>query len=365
MELWKIVEVLERIAPTRHAESWDNVGLLAGDPTHEVARAMLTIDLTAQVLTEAIDQQCELVVSYHPPIFEPLKRIASDSVIARAMGRRIAIYSPHTALDIAAGGTNDVLAELIGLQDIRPLRPSPTTADQCKLVTFVPAEHLEKVSAALFAAGAGEIGDYASCSFQSPGTGTFFGQEGKTSPAVGAAGRLERVAETRLEMIVPLSRVGEALRALRQSHPYEEPAFDLLTLTAPPTGLGMGRVGDLPSPIAADAFIANIKKTTGLAHLLVAGNIGDRPIRRAAVCAGACGKLLDDALAAGADAYVTGELRHHDALRAAEAGMLAVCLLHSNSERPALARLRDRLRSALPEADFILSQLDADPFRID
>jgi dinuclear metal center YbgI/SA1388 family protein len=361
MKLAQVVETLESIASTRYAESWDNVGLLVGDPSQEVASALLTIDYTPEVAREVAERKCELAVAYHPPIFDALKRITSSSLIYDAIRRGVAIYSPHTALDVAPGGTNDVLADAIGLVERQPLKISEGKSAQYKLVTFVPAEHVEKVSQALFSAGAGQIGNYSSCSFQIKGTGTFFGNE-ETDPAVGQSRKLERVDEVHLETVVPISAVDRVVQALREAHPYEEPAFDLNQLAAAPTGLGMGRVGTLPSSSREEIF-DRIKRELGIAHLLVSGPTSGN-VTRAAVCAGACGNLLDNAIAQKAELYLTGEMRHHDALKATRAGVTVVCVLHSNSERAVLKRLAKQLTSRLPELAVELSQQDRDPFQV-
>jgi dinuclear metal center YbgI/SA1388 family protein len=274
----------------------------------------------------------------------------------------VAIYSPHTALDVADGGTNDVLADAIGLVDRAPLRIAETKSPQCKLVTFVPANEIERVSAALFDAGAGRIGNYTSCSFRSAGVGTFRGEEG-ASPTIGRVGQLEQVEEIRLETVVSLDRVAEVVGALRASHSYEEPAFDLVTLAAPPTGRGMGRIGTLAAATQRSELIARIKRELGLPRLLIAGPV-EGMVTRVAVCAGSCGDLLDDAIAQKAELYLTGEMKHHEALRAAWAGITVVCTLHSNSERAALTRLREMLVAALPGLEVQLSTADRDPFQI-
>jgi len=214
----------------------------------------------------------------------------------------------------------------------------------------------------MFAAGAGRIGNYTSCSFRSPGTGTFFGEEG-ANPAIGQAGQLEKADEVRIETILPISRVEQVIAALKKSHPYEEPAFDLLQLAAPPEGRGQGRIGTLSSPTDRSAIISRIKKELDLAHLLVAGPTAG-PITRAACCAGSCGEILHDAISQKADLYLTGEMRHHDALRAAQRGITIVATLHSNSERAVLKRLAANLRQRLPQLEFHLSAADRDPFSI-
>jgi dinuclear metal center YbgI/SA1388 family protein len=362
MRLSEVVARLDAIAPPAYAEPWDNVGLLTGDPSQTATRALVTIDLTPDVLAEARAKKCELVVSYHPPIFSPLKRVTSESLIYKAISDRIAIYSPHTALDIAQGGTNDVLADACGMHADRSALRGPENKDVgYKLQVFVPEDAREKVSRALFDAGAGHIGKYSSCSFRSAGTGTFFGEEG-ASPKVGSAGKLETVAELKLETVVPPSRVQDVIRALRAAHPYEEPAFDLLRVAAAPapSRIGLGRIGAV-DPIDRQSLIQKIKSALGVSHLLVAGKT-DGEVRRVAVGAGACGDLYKDAIAGGADLYLTGEMRHHDAIASA-AKLTVVCALHSNSERITLKMLSKKLNE-LAGFEAVISESDRDPFQI-
>ncbi|HXE51500.1 MAG TPA: Nif3-like dinuclear metal center hexameric protein [Tepidisphaeraceae bacterium] len=362
MRLKDVIDVLERIAPTRYAESWDNVGLLAGDPQQDVSAALLAIDYTCEVAQERKSLACDLVIAYHPPIFQAVKRLTAGSTVFDAIRSGVAIYSPHTALDVADGGTNDVLCEVLGVSKRSPLKLLETKATQYKLVTFVPESAVEKVSRALFDAGAGRIGQYSWCSFRSAGTGTFFGEEG-SNPTIGQSGRLERAPEIRLETVVAISRLGAVIDGLRQSHPYEEPAFDLNQLAAPPEGVGIGRIGDFDQPVERSELIARIKAGLELSHVLVAGPLEGK-VKRAAACAGACGDLLNDAIAQKADLYLTGEMRHHDAIKAAAAGMTVVCTLHSNSERLTLRRLKQRLEEAAPGLAVHLSRSDRDPFAV-
>ena len=361
IELARAVEVLEDIAPTASAEDWDNVGLLVGDPKQQVNRALLVIDYTPPVASEAQEEGCDLVIAYHPPIFSGLKRITAtgENGIYETIRRGIAIYSPHTALDVADGGTNDMLADALGLTERRPLKLIQPKANQLKLVTFVPEKDVARVSEALFKAGAGIIGDYTHCSFRSPGTGTFFGEEG-TNPTIGRSGRLEETLEVRVETVVPITKAPEVIAALKQSHPYEEPAFDLQQLAAPPTGIGQGRIGTV-QPTQRSELFDRIKRELNLSHLLIAGP-QDGAITTAACCAGSCGDFLGDAMKAGAELFLTGELRHHDALAAASAGMTVVCTLHSNSERAVLKRLAQKLNEKLPQLPTQISTTDRDPF---
>lgn len=366
MRLADVVRHLDSIAPPSTAEAWDNVGLLVGDANADVSRAMLCIDYTAAVAEEAEAAGCDLVLAYHPPLFKPLKKLTAggaSALIYDAIRRGVAVYSPHTALDVAEGGTNDVLADVVGIgKDRRPIKLADTKAANCKLVTFVPHDAVAAVSGAMFAAGAGRIGNYSSCSFRSSGTGTFFGEEG-TKPAAGQAGRLETSVETRIETVVPLAKVADVVRALKQSHPYETPAFDLVTLAAPPTGAGLGRAGALETPAERSELFDRIKRGLDVDRLLIAGPT-EGVATTAAVCAGSCGEYLADVRATKADVYVTGELRHHDALALAAAGMTVVCTLHSHSERVTLRHLAERLGREVAGVSWTVSTRDADPFRI-
>jgi dinuclear metal center YbgI/SA1388 family protein len=363
MKVADLARALEVIAPLAHAEEWDNVGLLAGDPEAALTRVLLAIDCTHEVVDEAERGGQQAIVAYHPPIFRALKRVTRGSIAFELVRRGIAVYSPHTALDAAPGGTNDVLADAVEMTSRAAIRASARTDAAYKLVTFVPEEALARVSEALWAAGAGQIGNYRSCSFRTTGTGTFFGAEG-ARPKVGKAGALESVDEVRLETVVPIALAEHAVRALRAAHPYEEPAFDLVRL-APSNGddgFGMGRIGEVAA-VDRSALVARVKAKLGLSHALVAGPLSGE-ITRVAVCAGAAGDLLDAAIRKGAQVVVAGEARHHDALAAAARGVTVVCALHSNSERITLPSLAERLRAALPGLGVALSALDRDPFVI-
>ena len=225
----------------------------------------------------------------------------------------------------------------------------------------MPIEAVEKVSRALFDAGAGTIGNYSSCSFRSAGTGTFFGESG-AEPKVGQTGRLEKVDEIRLETVVPIGEVDAIIRALRASHPYEEPAFDLNVLAAPAEDRGQGRIGSIPPTVRGELF-ERIKRELGIGHLLIAGPV-DGTVTRAAVCAGSCGSMLDDAIKEKAELYLTGEIRHHDAVKAAAAGLTVVCTLHSNSERAVLKRLAKRLEETAGMPGMVISSEDRDPILV-
>lgn len=359
MKLDELLPILESVAPLKLAESWDNVGLLVGDPLAEVTKALLTIDYTAEVAEEAAAAGVELVIAYHPPIFDPIRRLTPPSVVFDAIRRGMAIYSPHTALDVVDGGTNDVLGDVLGLQGRRALRRIVPGAWHYKVVCFVPEPQVEAVAEAMFDAGAGWIGRYSHCSFRHSGTGTFQGHEG-ANPTVGEVGRLEYVPEMRLETIVPADHLSEVIAAMKEAHPYEEPAFDIVQLTQPPEGKGLGRIGQV-EPISRRRLIEQIKDKLSLTHVLVAGPM-EGEVRVAACCAGSCGSLVKDAVSQKADLLLTGELKHHEALKAAAGGMTVVCTLHSNSERLTLMHLSARLASLAPSVRFVVSENDRDPF---
>lgn len=361
-----LVDAMEAIAPTHLAESWDNVGLIVGDRATRISSILLTIDYTDDVALEAKQIGANAIVSYHPPIFDALKRITSDrktGLIFDAICRGIALYSPHTALDVVEGGTNDALADALALVDRSPLLPSTPTA-QIKLVTFVPQNAIEQLGDALFDAGAGIIGDYTRCSFRSAGRGTFKGSA-STNPTIGQPDQFEIVDEWKLETIVPMDRLEKVLEALRKNHPYETPAFDLIQLASQPDEkIGLGRIGQLPEPVTAEMAINLLKRGLQIDRVLHAGD-PTRLVRTVAVCAGACGgENLSAAIARKADLYITGELRHHDALRALRAGVNVVCTLHTNSERIVLERLKSKLLGRLDGIEIHVSREDRDPFAV-
>ncbi len=375
-----LCRVMEEIAPSWAAAEWDNVGLLAGDISWPAQRLLLTIDLTPAVLAEARRRQAQVIIAYHPPVFRPIKRLISDprdpaGLAAWALAERIAVYSPHTALDAAPGGTNDALAELCGLTEVKPLERSSGGARRCKLVVFVPPNDVEQVADAVFMAGGGRIGAYEKCSFRLRGEGTFFGSA-STNPVVGQRGRLERVDEIRLEVVFPEPRLPDIVAALRRSHPYEEPAFDVYPLQPVPDGQhGQGRIGRFAEPITLPRLLKRIAEKTAARHIThveppsatpSARRPASRVYTRGLICVGAAGSLPFEAAGprcGPGDVVITGEIRHHDALRYQRLGVAAVAVGHWASERPVLSPLADRLRRMLPGVSVKVSQADADPFR--
>lgn len=306
-----IASALENWAPASTAESYDNVGLLLGDPSKVITRGLIALDLTPAVVAEAIELKAELIVTHHPPIFKPIRAVTTTdfvgSMLLQLAEQGIAVYASHTNLDSARGGVSFELAERLGLRSNRFL--SPASGSVQKLVTYVPVENVDEVRTALAAAGAGRIGAYEHCSFSSSGTGTFRGGKG-TNPSIGDAGNLETVDEIRLEMEVERSRVSRVINTLKQAHPYEEVAFDVFDSVKPSTQTGLGVIGSLPKPEGLFDFLERVRIALNCESLRFTGS-SDEQIQTVAVCGGSGGSLIGDAIRAGADAFVTADLTYH------------------------------------------------------
>lgn len=360
-----LTSALDAVAPFAWAAEWDNVGLLAGRPDWPVRRVLLTIDLTDAVAQECLDSGASAVVAYHPPIFRGIRSVgprseAPTTLLADLLAARVAMLAVHTALDAAAGGTNDVLLDALEIAERRPLEPLIVQQAGYKLVVFVPPDQVEKLRSALSAAGAGVIGHYRECSFELRGRGSFLGDE-TTRPSVGRRGVLEHVEEVRLEMVVPAAHLAGVVRALYATHSYEEPAFDLYPVhnVAGRGVVGAGRVGVLRRPLEGGTIVRKLAPHVDLSAATVVGDLR----RRFASVTAAAGSFGIGPLRDPESLVVTGELRHHDALQLLARGVTAVCLGHYASERPALERLHRRLVEKLPRVQWLIAQADAAPLR--
>jgi dinuclear metal center YbgI/SA1388 family protein len=365
MKIKDIAARIDEIVPLKLAQDWDNVGLLIGDSQKDVKNILLTIDITHDVIAEAKKLKTDLIVSYHPVIWDALKKITTDGptgIVYDLIRSGIAVFSIHTALDSAVGGVNDGLAEIVGIVDGQPIGDyvANPAGDNYKLIIFVPVRSAE-VSNAVFAAGAGAIGNYSHCGFGAEGTGTFLPQKG-AKPAIGKKGKLEKVEEIRFETIVPADKLNDVVAAMKKAHPYEMPAFDVFKMHDTGVPLGLGRIGELARPMRIAKIIEKIKKATGAKAV---GMVGDqnRLVRRAAVCAGTCGLIVNSVIAAKADLYLTGELKHHQALAAQEAGLTCICLSHTVSERFILKKFARQLQKQTKTITISISKKDADPFK--
>lgn len=370
--LSQVIALLERLAPLELSEDWDNTGLLLeplGAAMRPIERAFLCIDLSETVLDEALERRADLLIAYHPPLFRGLKRLRARSpeerVLLRALDAGLAIYSPHTALDAAPGGVNDWLARGFGVGETRPL-VAHAAAAEFKLVVFVPEAHVAALRSALARElGAGQIGNYSECSYELSGRGSFFGND-QAAPSVGERGKLEFVAETRLEMRCPAAAVKDLARVIAAHHPYEEPAWDLYPLATPArANVGAGRLLVLDQPLSLSEAVTRLKAHLELASVRVASaapHAAGAPISRIAVCAGAGGSLFEKVH--GVDLFVTGELRHHDVLAKLRAGSSVILSEHTHTERgflPEFARNLERLAEGQLQA--LVSERDRDPLR--
>jgi dinuclear metal center YbgI/SA1388 family protein len=393
-----ILEYLEELAPLDQAAEWDNVGLLLGDRDAPIQQIMTCLTVTPESASEAVAENAQLIVTHHPILFRPIQRMTSATVEGRMLlglaKAGVAVYSPHTAFDNAAGGINNLLAQKLGLKDVAVLR-GRAEPSKFKIVVFVPETDLARVSDALFAAGAGEIGQYSQCSFRIAGTGTFFGSAA-ANPTVGQKGRREDVAEWRLEVVCPAEKIEGAIAALRKAHSYEEPAFDVFPLrsltprpspgvpgvgsqrpaavvpgemserpaAAPPgkakATLGEGRIGRLARAQSLAELVQNVKSILCAGPVQVIGEM-DRQVETVAIACGAGGEFLHDAVRAKADVLLTGEARFHDYLAAQAAGLALVLPGHYATERFGVETLAERLQSRWLELSVWASRREGDP----
>ena len=364
-----LVSAMNEIAPLHLAESWDNTGLLLGVEADPVSRVLLCIDLVDGVVDEALKREVDAIIAYHPPIFAPLKSLTgADPATGRILTLAragIAVHSPHTAADAAPGGVNDWLLDTLGADEGRAVQPVDLLPESegLKIVTFTPRGSEEAVRHALSDAGAGRIGNYDHCATEMEVVGTFRGGEG-SSPGIGKPGRIERVEEIRIEVVCHPSRLAHAVGALRESHPYEEPPIEVHRLSPRPCpGIGAGRIARLQPTATTLELVARMRKRIPAGRFAIHDASRRRRHRLVGLCAGSGGELLEDAISAGCTVFVTGELKHHDVLRAASLGCSVILAGHTNTERGWLKVLQRRLRGMLPGVSFELSRSDRDPLQ--
>lgn len=322
-----MVALLHQRYDPRTADSWDRVGLVCGDPEEPVDRVLFAVDPVEAVVQEAIASGAGLLVTHHPLFLSGVHGVAADTfkgrVVHQLIRAGIGLLAAHTNADNAKPGVSDAIASALGVTGTEPLEPLAGDPVD-KHVVFVPQPDTESLLAAMAAAGAGHIGDYDRAAFFAPGTGTFRPLEG-AHPTIGEVGRVERVAESMLQMIAPRSRRDQVVAALRAAHPYEEPAFEVIPLASLPSARGGGRVGELAEQMTLEQFADRVAATLPRTAqgVRVAGDKG-QPVRRVAVCGGAGDSLLAAADAAGADVYLTSDLRHHRASEHRAAGGCAL-----------------------------------------
>lgn len=329
----RIINIINQIAPPRLAEDWDNVGLIVGDYAASVEKLMVSLDVTEAVLDEAIQQGVQLIISHHPMIFSELKTIRQDHptgrLIIKAIQHGIHIFAAHTNLDIAKGGINDILAQRMELTQVKPF-VDVTSEALYKIVVFVPGGYEEEVRIALGDAGAGWIGNYSHCAFQTAGTGTFKPLAG-TKPFIGHEGELEKVKELRVETIVPASRLQRVIKAMLKVHPYEEVAYDIYPLNNQGEETGLGRIGYLASPMPLREVLDKVKNVLDLPHVSYIGDL-ERPITKVALMGGSGGSYIKKAVFQGADLYLTSDIKFHDGQLAESLGLALIDAGHYGTE---------------------------------
>ena len=363
MRLAATIGELNRLAPPRLAWPGDPIGLQIARDGDDIGTLLLALEVTSAVAEEAARSQAQMIFTHHPLIYRPLERIHcegyAERMVRELIRRNIALFVAHTNLDSAPGGVCDTLAEAIGLRDVQPLKTTRTK--HYKLVVFVPPEALDAVSSAMCGAGAGRIGNYTCCTFRVPGTGTFLPGDA-ADPAAGERGTLNQAEELRLEAVVPGHALADVLPAVRAAHPYEEPAVDVFPLDGGPGEPGLGRLGELEAPVPLSELAAHVKQVLDARVVKFAGD-PHKSCRRVAVCGGAGGACLEDAIQAGCDVYVTGELGYHEAIEADERGLAVVAAGHGDSERIVIPKLAAALQEQLEGVEVIASAIRTSPWR--
>lgn len=368
-----IISAMEAVAPSRLAEEWDNVGLQVGRTDWPVRKIWIALDPLYQVVDAACKNEVDLLITHHPLIFQPLKSIDFNtmvgSVIQRAASSRLALFAAHTNLDIAADGINDILASRIGLTDLKTLK-KVKIAEQYKLIVYVPVEYEHKILTSLFKTNAGEIGSYTCCSFRNSGKGTFR-PAASSKPFIGKADEVSHVDEIRIETIVRKDDLQSVIECVKKEHPYETMAYDVYPLATIETlstdNQGLGRVGTLEKTMALLPFAKIIKRRLRLESVKVAGN-PDLQVVQAAVCSGSGSGLMGAFISSGAQVYISGDMRYHDAREAEAANLGLIDIGHFASEHLVVESLAERLQKifAAKRMDVKVEacELENDPFMV-
>ena len=312
MKLSEIINFFEQTAPLALQESYDNSGLLVGDAKTEIAKALISLDVTNDVIDEAIKEKCNLIISHHPLIFKPLKKLTSQNLterlVVKAIKNDIAIYAMHTNLDNISNGVNAILANKLGINNIQILSPSASKLK--KLVCFCPKEHANNVRQAMFNAGAGHIGDYDNCSYNLEGSGSFRALD-NARPFVGEKGKIHFESETRIETIVPDFKLNSVVKSMINAHPYEEVAYDIYPLENKSLLTGAGMIGVLEEEMEIKDFLALVKDKLN-AEYVKHNKLITKKVKKIAICGGSGSFLINSAHRQKADIFITGDIKYHD-----------------------------------------------------
>jgi dinuclear metal center YbgI/SA1388 family protein len=360
MLLKHITHFIESVAPLAFQESYDNAGLIIGHPDDEISGILITLDITEEILDEAISKKLNLIVCHHPIIFSGIKKLNGKNYIercvAKAIKNDIAIYAAHTNLDSVFGGVNSKICEKLELQNCRIL--APTSGFLKKLVTFVPVADAEKVRKAIFEAGAGHIWNYDSCSFSQTGNGTFRGND-QTNPYVGEKNQLHSEEETRIETVFPKHIQSKVIQALLQAHPYEEVAYDIYPLDNEYTQAGIGMIGELQEPVDELDFLRKIKAAFNCEVVKHTQLLG-KPIQKVAVCGGSGSTYLGKAMAQKADIFISGDFKYHQFFDA-ENQIIVADIGHYESEQFTKEVFYELLTKKFPKFAVHLSDFSTNP----
>ena len=358
--LKEITQYIESLAPLCLQESYDNSGLIYGNPESEIDSVLITLDVTEKVVDEAIEKKVQIIVSHHPLVFSGLKKITGKNDIERslikAIQNNIAIYAAHTNLDSVLNGVNGKICEKLDLQNCTILLP--VNGKLKKLVTFIPENHSEKVRKAVFEAGAGHIGNYDFCGYTTEGSGSFRGDE-NTNPFVGEKGQIHYEKEIRFETIFPTHLQGKIIQAMLQAHPYEEVAYDIYPLDNKNTDVGMGMIGELEKPISEIDFLTKLKSTF-ITGVIKHTGLKNKLVKKVAVCGGAGSFLLGTAIAAGADIFVSGDFKYHQFFEA-ENKIVIADIGHFESEQFTKELFYELLIKKFPKFALHLSEVKTNP----
>lgn len=355
-----ITSYLEQLAPLSSQESYDNSGLIVGDPSMHVKGALLSLDCTEEVVEEAVSVGANMIIAHHPIVFKGLKKLNGknyvERTVIRAIKNDIAIYAIHTNLDNYRFGVNAEIGERLGLENLKILSPASNSLK--KLIVFCPEEATVKVSKAMFDAGAGNIGDYDECSFETSGTGAFRPNE-NTNPAIGEHGKREKVQEHKIEVIVSSHQLGNVLAAMNQAHPYEEVAHDIIPLDNQNQYEGAGMIGELETPVKTTDYLKKIKEAFGCGVIRHTGAVSEE-IKTVAYCGGAGSFLLGAAKAKKADIYITGDFKYHEFFDA-EKDIMIADIGHYESEQFTPNLLLGILKKNFINFAFHLSKVNTNP----
>jgi dinuclear metal center YbgI/SA1388 family protein len=362
MKIKEPIFFLESLAHPSLQEPYDNAGLITGDAGWDCSGIICSLDATEDVVKEAIEKKCNLIVAHHPIIFGGLKKINGknyvEKAVIRAIKNDIAIYAIHTNLDNIIGGVNGRMANMLGLQNISVLASKQNTLK--KLFTFVPVDKAEQLRKAIFSAGGGHIGNYSECSFNTAGEGTFKPLEG-TNPYVGDIGKRHAEKELKVEVILPAYLENQIISAMKVAHPYEEAAYDVVELSNGNTGIGSGVIGELVEPMEEKMFLKRLKDVFRLQvvrHTALSG----KKVKKIALCGGAGSFLISKALSSGADAYVTADMKYHEFFDANDR-MLIADIGHYESEQFTINLLQEILEQKFPTFAVLKTAVETNPVR--